>query len=172
MRTVLIDTSSAILLYKGGLFQAMASAYRLTAAGAVPGELTREGYPGASVFAAALAAGRLARLDSTAIATPPALKKPGTRVHAGERDTLTALLDGRGEFVIMDDGAGAQFCRLHHIPYINALLCPRILHLAGRLGPQAAAVHTARLRDLGRYAPAILDFADTCEDAVLRPFLP
>lgn len=135
MHTVLIDASSAILLFKGGLFEAVAEAYRLTAAGPVGDELTGGGYP-------------------------------------GERATLAAMAAGRGDFVIIDDGAGARFCRRHAIPYINALLCPRILKLAGRLSAPAAAAHMDRIRRQGRYAPAIVAFAYDCEDAILEPFLP
>jgi hypothetical protein len=172
MRTVLIDASSAILLYKGGLFAAMARAFRLTAVDPVSGELTREGYPGAETFAAALADGRLVRLPSDAQTPEKRLLQPCHRLHAGERATLAAMLDQRGEFVIIDDGPGAQFCRDHSLPHINALLCPRILRLAGRLPAAAAMDSMGRIRREGRYAPAILDFAENCEDDRLGFFLP
>ena len=172
MRTALIDASSAILLHKGGLFKDMAAAYRLTVAGAVRDELTREGYPGAATFAAALADGRLTHLDMADIPVDPALQDHCARLHAGERATLTAMMAGRGAFVVMDDGAGAHFCRTHGLAYVNALLCPRILRLAGRISAAAAEGHMARIRRQGRYAAAIVAFAVDCEDAVLRPFLP
>ena len=172
MRPVLIDASSAILLHKGGLFEAVASAYRLTAAGPVRDELTREGYPGARTFAAALADGRLTRLDTAGIPEAPALTSNAARLHPGERATLAAMLAGRGDFVIMDDGAGARFCREHSLAYVNALLCPRILRLAGRLSAAAAEDRMARIRRQGRYAPNIVAFAYDCENAVLVPFLP
>jgi hypothetical protein len=172
MHTVLIDASSAILLFKGGLFEAVAEAYRLTAAGPVGDELTGGGYPGARTFAAALADGRLARIEAAELPAHPPLRGPSAGLHPGERATLAAMAAGRGDFVIIDDGAGARFCRRHAIPYINALLCPRILKLAGRLSAPAAAAHMDRIRRQGRYAPAIVAFAYDCEDAILEPFLP
>ena len=172
MRTLLIDASSAILLYKGGLFQTMATAYRLALAGPVCDELTRDGYPGARSFAADLAAGRLTRLDLTDIPLDPALQEGLAKLHTGEQAVLAAMLAGLGVFVVIDDGAGALFCRRHAIPYVNALLCPRILKLAGRLSAAAAEAHMARIHRAGRYAPAIVSFAYDCEDASLRFFLP
>lgn len=172
MRPVLIDASSAILLHKAALFEKMASACRLTAAGPVGEELTRDGYPGAKTFAAALSDGRLVRLDAAAIPDPPALQHPAARLHPGERATLAAMLAGRGDFIIMDDGAGALFCRRHDLAYVNALLCPRILGLAGHLSLAAAEDGMDRIRRQGRYAAAIVAFAYDCEDAVLHRFLP
>lgn len=172
MRPVLVDAASAILLYKGGLFEAMAKAYRLIAAEPVGEEMTHAGYPGAQDFVAALADGRLVRVEAAEIPEADALRNHAARLHAGERATLAALLAGRGDFVIIDDGAGASFCRRHALPYVNALLCPRILGLAGRLALDAAAAHMDRIRRQGRYAPAIVAFAYGCEDAALLPFLP
>ena len=59
MKCVLIDASSAILLYKVGLFDSVAGAYRLRAAPAVIREITVPNRRGASAFARACEIGAL-----------------------------------------------------------------------------------------------------------------
>jgi predicted nucleic acid-binding protein len=166
-RPVLIDASSAILLFKAALFEPLAAAYRLLVSESVGRELTRPGYPGAEIFEEAIETGRLTRqpagLGETVL--PASL-------HAGERDTITLMLAGRADFVIVDDRPAALCCRRLHLPYVNALLCPRILRLAGRLSPVEAADATIRLLDLGRYGRQIVAFARDCGDARLIFFAP
>jgi hypothetical protein len=167
MRPVLIDASSAILLYKADIFGQVASAYRLSASASVCRELTRGGYPGAETFQAAVADGTLA--------CRPALRRAGVGpggLHTGERDTLDLMLAGTADFVIIDDRRAAVACRRLAQPHINALLCPRILSIAGRLDPDLARDCMSRILQVGRYGPAIAAFAVGCDDARLFFFLP
>ncbi len=167
MRPVLIDASSAILLFKASIFEPVAAAYRLSAGGSVCRELTCDGYPGAETFRQAMEEGSLVcRPVATAAASLP------SALHAGERDTLTLLLGGEGDFVIVDDREAALFCRRRGLPYINALLCPRILALAGRIAPEEVGEYMSRLLRVGRYGGEIIAFARTCDDERLLSFLP
>jgi hypothetical protein len=173
MKSVLIDASSAILLYKAGWLDATLAHYRLQTGQAAARELTVPGYPGAARFRQLTDTRALAILD----APPAAAQAPGgaalTAMGPGERECIQHFLAGAGDFILMDDGRGAAFCRDHSIPYTSALLIPRILSLADPgVGGRDLAAATARIYALGRYAPWVLAYARRCEDADLAPFRP
>lgn len=172
MKSILIDSSSAILLHKSGWLDATWAKFHLKTGRAVFRELTIPGYPGADRFQRLVAAGEMEVLPL--IDTPPgsgdaALNEMGP----GERECITLFLAGSGQFILLDDGRGARYCRDHRIPYVNALLIPRILALADpTIGVQAVADAMAQISHLGRYATWVRDYARNCEDTTLAPFLP
>jgi hypothetical protein len=173
MKAALIDTSSAILLFKADLFQRLIRTYRIIMTGSVFRELIQDGYPGAAVFREY---GLSHRLEMKC-ATPPEVGRDGARLEGialdiGERETIRQYLAGSGSFIIIDDGKGAGFCRDHSIPYINALLFPRILLLIGTLTPEAYRAATRAIIGAGRYAPEVIDYARNCPAEALRFFLP
>jgi hypothetical protein len=172
MKPVLIDSSSAILLYKSGWLDATLEHFHLRTGQAGCRELTVDGYPGANRFQRLVATGDLEILPSLA-ATPAGPDAALTGMGPGERECIQHFLAGCGRFILMDDGRGAAYCRDHRLPYINALLIPRILALADPdIGRQTVAKATAKIYSLGRYAPWVLDHARHCGDAGLAPFLP
>ena len=91
-------------------------------------ELTHDGYPGAKEFADCLAEKKcsLAPGDQTA-EIHGTLLKGVAGLDRGELDTIRLYKKGYGDFVITDDGRGAGYCKRHKIPFINALLFPRVL---------------------------------------------
>ena len=169
MKTVLMDASSAILLHKSELLPQVVVAFDICLTDSVYAELTRHRRPGARAITRSRREGQL-----TIVAPPPAGEFPSlpANLHRGERDTLLRFLGGGGDFIIIDDGPGAGYCRRQEIPYVNALLCPRILAAAGRLTPSAARSAMLRIAGLGRYGEGIKRYALTCEDLALIPFLP
>lgn len=169
MKTVLVDASSAILLHKAGLLTHMLAVFHISVAASVYGELTQRPRPGSR----AIARGREARQITIRIphGTPASHRLPGN-LHLGERDTLLCYLDGGADFIIIDDGRGAGFCRREAIPYINALLCPRLLIAAGRLSPAEARTAMDHILELGHYSAWVRRYAATCEEVDLSPFLP
>lgn len=168
MKRALSDASSAILLFKAGLLKMMTGAFRLCVVPSVFQEITVGEHPGAVEFGAALAAGELQVVASPQAAAAGPLGALGD----GERDTLLAFEQGAADFVIMDDGKGALYCRRRRIPYINALLCPGVLGAAGYLDETACAAAFERVLRLGHYSRWVVDFARTCEPADLERFLP
>ncbi len=172
MKTIIIDTSSAILLYKSGWLDITLTHYHLRTGPAAYRELAVPGYPGADTFQRLGTQGRLEVLPVSA--PPPGPSSPElTRLGAGERECIQYFLAGAGQFILMDDGRGAAYCRDHGIPYVNALLMPRILvHAAPEIGRLNAPRAMAQIFRLGRYAPWIWDFARHCSDEVLAPFQP
>ncbi len=170
MKSILIDTSSAILLYKSGWLDVTLAHYHLRTGSAAYRELVVPGYPGADSFQQLTAQGRL---DVLPVSADPLADPNLAGLGAGERECIQHFLAGAGRFILMDDGRGAAYCRDHGIPYVNALLMPRILvHAAPEIGRLNAPQAMAQIFRLGRYAPWIWDFARHCRDEVLAPFQP
>ena len=171
MKTILVDSSSAILLYKSGWLNATLDLFVLKTSRAASRELTVPGYPGAARFRHLFERGQIEILPAAdaAIDADEALNALG----AGERECIRHFLTGAGSFILLDDGRAASYCRDRKIPYVNALLVPRILALANTsLSAPAVADAMAHIYALGHYAPWIWDHARSCSDAALAPFRP
>lgn len=172
-RSVLLDASSAILLVKADMLEFLISAYRVVVTPSVYRELCHEGYPGAQEISAFQHAGKITvagSLHFPANGCPP----PPTpaSLGPGERDTILHFHNKSGEFIIIDDGRGARHCRDLGIPFINALLVPRILYFAGRLPEESYQATTEALIGVGRYSDTILAYACTCSRRDLTFFEP
>jgi predicted nucleic acid-binding protein len=169
VKTVLVDASSAILLHKAEVLIHIQTVFRLCMTTSVYEELTHQERPGARAVV------RAHRDQQITVLTPCGTTDPRhlpSNLHRGERDTLQCYLDGAADFIIIDDGRGAGYCRREAIPYINALLCPRLLVAAGRMTSAAARFAMARIADLGRYSEWVKHHAVTCSDSALTTFLP
>lgn len=173
MNSVLIDASSAILLYKSKLFDQVLCSYLVMMAVSVYREVTRNGYPGAGVF-------KSRRFNQKKLAVMPVSGKDcfcETLFHditlgQGEKDTLLLFLEGNGRFVIIDDGKGASFCRKQRIPYINALLIPKILFFCNKLSLKEQQLKFELLVKLGRYSHPVVHYAENCSRHELDRFMP
>jgi hypothetical protein len=165
----IVDASSAILLAKTGLFASLTATYRVVVAEAVYGEIAREGYPGGDDFIEARKVGAIRVLPAGGPDRPgpeEALSGPG------ERETIRLFLRGEGDFVIIDDRKGAGFCKSAGIPYINALLYPRILLLSGALSDRDYHNQTGQLLKNGRYSTKIAAIAADASRQQLERFWP
>ena len=121
-KTGVLDASSAILLFKAGLFEVLLETYAIVVAESVHEELCREGYPGAEAFRICRASGALT-VAPTGCGQPGAFEDPALlALDRGERDTVRCFNTGWGDFVITDDGKAAKHCRSRGIPNLNALL--------------------------------------------------
>jgi hypothetical protein len=168
MKTAIVDASSAILLFKAGLFERLIRTYAVTFPKAVWAELTAEGYPGAGEFRRAVRLRRAAVQPASGLPLPP----EAAALHAGEREAVGLFLSGVGDFLVLDDRRGALACRALSIPFINALLFPRILWFSGRMAESGFRRASARVSAAGRYGPEVLAIARSLGKAELLPFLP
>lgn len=160
MKKVLVDSSSAILLYKAGLFIRLTQIYRVMLAETVFYEMTRDGYPGADVF------------EDSAVTIFPVSVEKGGPLSKGERDTVAGYHQGLGDFVLTDDGAAARYCKGSGIPFINALLVPKVLCFGGAIDETEQQKATILLLKLGRYSRKVVEYAETCGRRELRFFIP
>lgn len=171
MKSVVLDASSAILLCKAGRLESFLARYRALLPAAVLAELTVPGHPGGARFAALARAGGVRVLPPCGTDAAGAAAADLDRLGPGERDCIRAYLGGQGDFLLMDDGRGAGFCRRAGIPYVNALLVPRLLD--PRLpAPGPVQADMRRIFALGRYAAWVLQKAARLTPAELTPFLP
>ena len=160
MKKALVDSSSAILLYKAGLFQRLTEIYRVMLAEVVFAELTCDGYPGAEAF------------KESGVTLFRVSAQTSVTFGKGERDTIAGYLQGFGDFVLIDDGAAAKYCKEKSIPFINALLVPKVFYLAGAIGEDEQRSSTKFLMDLGRYSRKVIQYALDCGRRELELFIP
>ncbi len=173
MKKVLIDASSAILLAKAGLFFRVIRFYDVRMVPRVYGEITPPGRPFSRLFTRCLKQGGIGLVQPlNAGSAPPCNPTPQlSRLHPGEYETLLRFFDGEEDLIIIDDGKGAKYCRVNQIPYLNALLCPKILFLAGRLNQQCFERVTHHLIRVGRYAAWVVETAASLSQEELTGFL-
>ena len=162
---VVVDASSAILLYKSRLLEQWEKDYAITFTPAVFRELTRPGYPGAQDFA------RMA--DRVSPLPPPRDGEPRLeQLGAGERESILYVYRREKQgFLVVDDGAAARFCRNRGIRFINALLVPRIFYYNGRLSRDEFRDAEGVVISHGRYSPEILRRARAMDRTHLAYFL-
>ncbi len=174
MKQCLIDSSSAILLYKNGLFRKLIEAYQIVMAASVFEELTVAGYPGAQEFA------EYGTTNVVIIQYPDLNRLPAglsnddlPALDRGERDTIRCYERAEPDsFILTDDGKAVRYCRLHKIPYINALLFVRIAYLTGMLTESDYHDTYTELTAIGRYSEEIMAYAQQCSSMEIGFFLP
>lgn len=178
MSLVFTDASSAILLYKADLFIPAVQAFSMVVSQAVFREISVPGYPGAGMFKEMEKQMGFNIQNPTKEAIGPFLSadKDFTRMHQGEKETLALFYlhqkKSAKNFVLMDDGQGAKFCRKHKIPYINALLVPKLFWYSGLMDQNTAEKKTIQLSNLGRYSKNIIQIAGHLTEKELAQFIP
>ena len=160
MKKILVDSSSAILLYKAGMFTRLTEVYQVMLAEVVLTELICDGYQGSSAFKES---------DVTVFRVSTETSAPFGK---GERDTIAGYLQGLGDFVLTDDGAAPRYCKDNGIPFINALLAPKVLCLGGAIDETEQQRATILLLELGRYSRKVIEYAEDCGRRELRFFIP
>ena len=173
MKCAIIDTSSAILLYKVRLFDRLIDTYKIVMAVSVFHELGVDGHAGAELFRRWGAEQAFRVLEPDPLSTRPSVDfKNRLPSGAGERDSLTLYLQGAGDFVIVDDRAAAVTCQTLGIPHINALLVPKVMFLAGCCSQDTFRNTTEGLISIGRYSERVLRTAERLSDTSMQGFLP
>ena len=133
-------------------------------------ELTRPGYDGAIAFKQAVDKNQVSVRTH---AGPEVLTVwPGLQaLDPGEKETLCLFLETRQGFILTDDGKAARLCDRLGLPFINALLVPRIFYYAGILDEQKSKTLMKNLGRSGRYSEKILTIADGLDRTDLNPFI-
>jgi len=169
MKRVLIDASSAILLHKAQIFQDVATHYLLLMVPTVFSEITVAHHSGAEHFEEARVTGKI---ELVAVDPGTSGHKIASSLHAGELETIMAFKEDAARFIIMDDGRGARACRAMDIPYINALLCPSILYMSGKIDDLARQTAFRELKNIGRYGDEVIAYAKEANRDHLSSFFP
>jgi len=169
MTQVFTDASSAILLEKADLFEPLLTLFQIVMAPSVFEEITPTGYPGADFFS-------VLHKSSQILVSPlkndgfDGCPQPG-EMDKGERDTLCLFLEKKQGFILTDDGQAARYCRAHCLPFINALLVPKIFWYAGQMSQEDCFIRMKALCRIGRYSDTVRAFAFDCGPGDLSFFL-
>lgn len=174
MQTVYIDASSAILLYKAELFVQCTRYFSMVMETDVFKEVGVPNHPGANFFLSMVQKNRIkvcrADTDRGINTDLP------HNLDLGERQTIVLYFQNicpdQPSFIIMDDAKGAKFCLNRKVPFINALLVPKVLWLAGLLNKEDYLDKTALVIEKGRYAGTIIEKAKALSPSDLAIFTP
>ncbi len=166
-----MDSSSAILLFKAGMFELALACYTVVIPESVEQELTRPGRAGADFFSMVCSQGLMVIYDATGQGDENAGGSP-EKLGPGERDALSLYARGKGDFIVVDDKKAAQSCIKKKIPYVNALLLVRIFADSGRIRQESYSAAFEKLAQIGWYSPRIVSFARTCERERISYFFP
>ena len=172
-KRAVVDASSAIILFKAGLFLTLIQNYQILMTESVYSEVTCRGYPGAEDFKK-IGRDRL----MVVIACQEKLPARFANDHSllildrGERETIACFIGQQADFIIMDDGRGTRYCRDNNLPFINALLFPKILFLKGQLTTATYEEKMTTILMNGRYSKRIVEYAERMGLNELKWFLP
>ena len=173
MKKVLIDSSSAILLFKSGLFDRLINIFEVIISNSVYKELTIKALAGSNEFKNYIQNHKITvcrpQVDNLfSFHKADSLLK----LDAGEQDTILMFQKGNADFIMIDDGKGAGYCRQNQIPYINALLFPKILLFSDNISQTECRSSIELVIALGRYSREIIEYALRCDKENLEFFLP
>jgi predicted nucleic acid-binding protein len=170
MKKSILDASSAILLFKVDLLQELTDVYQVFVTGSVLQELTRGNHQGADSFLHFASLNKIRTIDSENILLK--CKASGDSIYSldqGEHDTIKCFAAGGYDFIITDDGRAARYCKKNGLPFINALLFPRLLYFADLISWQESNNKTDAIIRIGRYSTEVIEWARNCQKESL-PF--
>ncbi len=168
----ILDSSSAILLFKAGIIDYLLSEYSVACPESVYSEITRNReYPGARSFINFTNNGLISvrSINNNYHLLPD--KKIGN-LGKGESDCIRLYYQEDGDFIILDDKRGGNYCRKANIPFINALLVPRILFLSKLFSDNEYEARFNNIISEGRYSHDIKNYASKVDSKELAFFMP
>lgn len=167
MKNVILDSSSAILIYKCDVFTPLLDYCSPVIPEKVFSELTISGYDGADYFTDLCRSGMIKVLKQQTEIDGAITGK----IHPGELGVLALYHDGEGDFIIIDDGKGGAYCRNNNIPYINALLTVKILFLNKIISEPEYIKAQKWLLENGRYSEEVIRWAESADQNQLDFFM-
>ncbi len=178
-KPVFIDASSAILLEKSELFHCISNIFQLFMAPSVFTEITASDHKGALLFKTFFDQGAFKVTTLSCETNDPDLCCP-KNFGQGEKDTIRLYhgtkLETRPEtqkgFILIDDGPAAKWCASQNIPFINALLVPKVLLYANLITTDDCMGKMDLLCRIGRYSNKIKEIAFAFTHKDLSFFLP
>lgn len=157
-KTVLVDTSSAIVLCKADLHTQLVRMYDVVMPASVYFEITSRPYPGSQEFQKFAATERIHIADDAISVSGDGLEG----LDRGESDVIRLFWQGMGDFIMTDDGLAARYCQKAGIPFINALLFPAVLRFTNRASDEFCRRALSRIENIGRYSREVTGFARRC----------
>jgi predicted nucleic acid-binding protein len=173
MKKSLLDASSAILLFKVDLLKELTDVYHIFITTSVLQELTRENLHGTDIFLHYVSLNKIKVTDVEDVPSKCETSVDSlSSLDQGERDTIKCFKTGSQDFIITDDGRAARYCKENGLPFINALLFPRLLYFAGCVSWQESNDKMDAIIRLGRYSVEIIEWALNCQKESLAFAVP
>lgn len=170
MTSVFTDASSAILLFKAGLFEHLSQVVCIVMAPSVYDEITQDNYPGAVFFIKAKQT-NLFTINKEMKNQRATKQLSIASLDLGEKETIELFLIKQKGFILTDDGKAARLCNKHNLPFINALLVPKVLYYTGNIDEKTCQKKMDLLCQLGRYSDKIKTWAVECTQQDLIYFI-
>lgn len=173
MKKSILDASSAILLFKVDLLKELTDVYHVFVTRSVLQELTRRNHQGADTFQRFTSLKKIRIIDVENVLLK--CKTSGDSLcflDKGELDTIKCFGAGDHDFIITDDGRAARYCKKNGLPFINALLFPRLLYFADLILWQKSINKTDAIIRIGRYSTEVIEWARNCQKESLSFAMP
>jgi predicted nucleic acid-binding protein len=173
MKKSILDASSAILLFKVDLLKELTDVYHVFVTRSVLQELTRRNHQGADTFQRFTSLKKIRIIDLENVLLK--CKTSGDSLcflDKGELDTIKCFGAGDHDFIITDDGRAARYCKKNGLPFINALLFPRLLYFADLILWQKSINKTDAIIRIGRYSTEVIEWARNCQKESLSFAMP
>ena len=173
MKKSILDASSAILLFKVDLLKELTDVYHVFVTRSVLQELTRRNHQGADTFQRFTSLKKIRIIDLENVLLK--CKTSGDSLcflDKGELDTIKCFGAGDHDFIITDDGRAARYCKKNGLPFINALLFPRLLYFADLISWQESNNKTDAIIRIGRYSTEVIEWARNCQKESLSFAMP
>jgi predicted nucleic acid-binding protein len=173
MKKSILDASSAILLFKVDLLKELTDVYHVFVTRSVLQELTRRNHQGADTFQRFTSLKKIRIIDLENVLLK--CKTSGDSLcflDKGELDTIKCFGAGDHDFIITDDGRAARYCKKNGLPFINALLFPRLLYFADLISWQESNNKTDAIIRIGRYSTEVIEWPRNCQKESLSFAMP
>jgi len=170
MKSLVIDSSSAILLFKSGLFDIIIKNYHVFMTDAVYSELIVSGHSGWDKFIS-INRRKLIRVINDDMHNGILGDDELLKMGIGERSTISLYFVVRADFILIDDGRGTKYCKKNEIPFLNALLMVKILYFLNYINEIKYRAAFQLLKKIGRYSVSVINYAETCSEEDASFFL-
>lgn len=171
MVSVYTDASSAILLQKTDLFDRLTHHTNVVFSYSVYQELTLSDHQDTAVFQSLVDHQKI-KIDGNGFNT--GLMEDYPRIQTldkGEQETICLYLKNGNGFILTDDGKAARCCKEYGLPFINALLIPKLFWYAGIVSEETCHHQMEQLIRIGRYSQKVIRIAHNLHQKDLLPFL-
>lgn len=118
MACLAADTSSLILCHKAGVIRQLCQHFSIFISPVIYDELTAQGHD-SDLF--------VQLVDDDTLKVLHVEEHHASYLTGGERDTVSLYYQETCTGILVDDRQAITLCRNEHIPFINALLVPRVL---------------------------------------------
>ena len=177
MAEVFADASSIILLEKAGLFDLFLSTYHVCISKTVLDEICNPDYPDAEQFKKYYSQGWFLVTQCGLKNQPPYSRLESCdneleKLGNGEKTTIRNYFYENKGFVLVDDGPAAKYCRKYNIPFVNALLVPKLFWYAGLVKKNKYIEKTRLLETIGRYSKSVINKAKALDKKAFTRFYP